>query len=110
MSGSSALSVKTGFSRARDAETAAKELAEQIAQPEAAATIVFVSPEYDLAVLGPALARRLPGPLVGCTTAGEITPGGYATGTLTGLTLQSSALEAHALSLTPLAAASRANV
>ncbi|MBN2194869.1 MAG: FIST C-terminal domain-containing protein [Polyangiaceae bacterium] len=107
MSASPLLSVRTGATSARDVETAARDLARQIAQPAAAATIVFASPVYDLAALGPALVRRFPGLLVGCTTAGEITPRGYATGTLAGFSVASAAFEAHAISLSPLAAASR---
>ncbi len=104
------LSVLTGATTARDAAIASNDLAAQIAQRDAAINIVFASPQYDLGALGPHLAHQLSGPVVGCTTAGEITPTGYATGTLCGVSLASPFLEAHALRLAPLATASRATI
>jgi hypothetical protein len=104
------LSVQTGATTTADTNSAARELATQIAQPDAAVNIVFASPRHDLAALGPRLAELLPGPVVGCTTAGEITPTGYASGSLCGVSLASPVLEAHAIRLAPLATASRATI
>ena len=48
--------------------------------------LVFCSPQYDLQALGEALAEVFGETLViGCTTAGEITPVGYMTGSITGV-------------------------
>lgn len=110
MPGPRPLTVRIGSTAVRDAAAAARDLAGQIAQPDAAVTLVFASPEYDLVALGPALAAALPAPLVGCTTAGEITPDGYASGTLVGLSVAGGDLEVCALRHAPLAAASRAGV
>lgn len=81
-----------GASRAQAAEDAASELAEAIAQPDAT-TFVFASSRHDLKALGPALTRRIPGPVVGCTTAGEITPHGYARGSVVGFSIPRSVAE-----------------
>jgi len=110
MSGPRPLSARIGSTTTRDASAAASALAAQIAQPDAAVTIVFASPDYDLAALGPALRAKLPGPVVGCTTAGELTPAGYARGTLAGVSLAGGDLEAFAVRHAPLATASRTAV
>jgi hypothetical protein len=80
--------VLVGGSCSTDAETAAKEFHRAVWQPELELAVFFCSPDYDLDVLGAALRRRFgDAPVVGCTTAGEITPAGYGHGTLTGFSL-----------------------
>ncbi|MFO0629948.1 MAG: FIST N-terminal domain-containing protein [Polyangiales bacterium] len=53
------------------------ELVRQLGAEGPAPTLVFCSSDYDLARLGPALRAAFPGPLFGCTTAGQIGPGGF---------------------------------
>ncbi len=73
-----------GVSRARDARAAAEELAAQLRGADAAALLVFASPDRPREALARALHARFSGtPVIGCTTAGEITPRGYETGTVT---------------------------
>ena len=48
--------LRRGFSHHIDARRAAVELHDAIAQPDTAFVLVFCSPQYDLAVLGEALA------------------------------------------------------
>lgn len=73
-------------SLAADARSAARELFEGIAQPELELVLVFCSPHHDREALAAALAELFgPVPVVGCTTAGEITPFGYAAGSLVGI-------------------------
>lgn len=67
------LSVRRGTSRVHDTERVADEIAAAIAQDGAALGIVFVSPRYDLEQLAPALHTRLGFPIIGCTTAGQVT-------------------------------------
>ena len=70
--------LRRGFSHDIDARRAAVELHDAIAQPDTAFVLVFCSPQYDLPVLGEALADVFGDTLViGCTTAGEITSDGY---------------------------------
>ncbi|MBD9414373.1 FIST C-terminal domain-containing protein [Pseudomonas sp. PDM16] len=70
--------VVTAVSHARESETVAQELARQLMHPNLGFVLFFCSAEYDLASLGPALHEYFGGiRVVGCTTAGEITPQGY---------------------------------
>lgn len=82
--------VRTGASTSTDARTAARELHAAIGAPKAALAVFYAAPTYDLDVLGAELARLFEGVhLIGCTTAGEITPLGYMNGALTGVSLES---------------------
>lgn len=80
------LPVSVGVSRAADAQSAAREFHQRVWRPDLDAVLFFCSPQYDLPVLADEL-RRLFGdtPVVGCTTAGEITPLGYIDGSITGV-------------------------
>ncbi len=81
-------SILSGVSTKWKCADAVCDLAEQIYQPEAALTAVFASSNYDLEELGPLLRDAFPqGALIGCTTAGEITPLGYRDNSLTGFSL-----------------------
>jgi hypothetical protein len=98
------LSVKKGASRSADAIEAARELHAAIYDPAAALTIFYCSPSYDLDALGAALHELFgDAPLIGCTTAGEITPLGYLEGALTGVSLGGSGIHAASVRLDDLA-------
>jgi hypothetical protein len=80
--------VRTGVSIYKDHREAVKELAGQIFQPDAALVVVFVSSHYNLDELGPLLKNAFRDcPVIGCTTAGEITPNGYSDNSITGFSL-----------------------
>lgn len=84
------LSIRKGATQESDPVAAASELHAQIDQPDASLAVFYCSPEYDLDALGPALAEEFGDvALIGCTTAGEITPMGYLNGSLTGMTVAS---------------------
>lgn len=88
MKSSKKLSIRRGISESPDPARAAKELYEMIAQPEIAIAIFFCDPEYDRNILARELGRHFKGiNLIGCTTAGEITPNGYRRGSLTGVSI-----------------------
>ena len=80
-----------------DPHTAARELFAALRVPELALAIFYCSPSYDLAALGAALAAEFgpDAPLIGCTTAGEITPLGYLEGSITGVSLAGAGVVAH---------------
>lgn len=60
-------------------EGAALRLARELGPGPFAAVILFVSPDADLAALESDLPKAFPGvEVIGCTTAGEISPEGYA--------------------------------
>ncbi|MBT9531280.1 MAG: FIST C-terminal domain-containing protein, partial [Pseudomonas sp.] len=73
--------VVTATSNAKDVELVAQELARQLIHPHLGFVLFFCSAEYDLQGLGEALEQYFGGiSLIGCTTAGEITPLGYGRG------------------------------
>jgi hypothetical protein len=75
-----------GSSQSADEWDAARELHAQVWRPDLEMVLVFISPRYDRQRLANAL-NALFGetPVVGCTTAGEITPFGYQDGAITGV-------------------------
>lgn len=84
-------SVNKGFSLSSDPVEAAREFYDSVDAEHAAVTIFFCSPSYNLDVLAASLKKCFGNrPLVGCTTAGEITPMGYLEGSITGFSLPKS--------------------
>lgn len=84
----SKLSIRKGTSEHRDPELAAAQLYDALWQPGLELAIFYCAPDYDLPALAAALHRHFGDiELVGCTTAGEITPQGYLAGSLTGVSL-----------------------
>jgi len=89
------LSVKKAHSRAQNASEAVGELARELEQSEPSVFAFFASPSYDLKCLADEIGRNFRAPVIGCTTSGEITPSGYALGTLTGFSMASKELQVH---------------
>ena len=84
------LRIRKGASQNRNPAQAAQELYEAIYQEDISLAVFYCSAEYDLVKLGVELGRRFERvPLIGCTTAGEITPVGYLDGSLTGVSITS---------------------
>ena len=85
---------RSGASTATDPRVAARELHAAIGTPDAAITIFYCSPAYNLDELGTALAELFgaDAPMIGCTTAGEISPLGYLEGSITGVSLSGQGL------------------
>lgn len=80
--------IRRGFSLSTDPAVAVRELHEAVAQPDTALVVFFCSSAYDLDALAGELHRRFAGvTLIGCTTAGEITPVGYQEGSITGFSI-----------------------
>lgn len=78
--------IRRAGSFATDPASIADELYAGLAQDDLSLVLVFVSAEHDLEALGPALQDRFGTvPVVGCTTAGEITPLGYLRGAACGV-------------------------
>lgn len=84
-------------STSTDPRTAARELHDALGGMNAALLIFYCAPTYDLEALGPALAELFgpDAPLIGCTTAGEITPIGYLEGAITGVAIGGANVVAH---------------
>ncbi|HSG21404.1 MAG TPA: FIST N-terminal domain-containing protein, partial [Azonexus sp.] len=82
--------IRIGQSSAENSVDAVKEFFQAIQQEKTALVVFFCSPKFDLDVLSSELNRRFAGvPVIGCTTAGEIGPAGYISGSLTGFSLPS---------------------
>ena len=80
--------IPLAVSRARDPQRAALELEEALRLPQTALGFFFCSPQFELDALAHELRGRFGNvPLIGCTTAGEITPQGYLDETITGAAL-----------------------
>ena len=80
--------IRRAITTAQDPEDAARDMATALLQPDCCLVMIFASPAYDVTRLAAALRSHLKGvPLAGCTTAGEIGPGGYADRTVTGFSL-----------------------
>lgn len=84
------LKLKKGVSSHPNADIAVKEFYEAIYQPGINFAIFFCSVKYDLKKVADALKKRFKNiPLIGCTTAGEITPDGIKDGSITGFSISS---------------------
>lgn len=80
--------MRSGHSLASDPQLAVAELHEAIVQPKAALVVFFCSSRFDLDALAHEINARFHGiPVIGCTTAGEIGPAGYHSGTLSGFSI-----------------------
>ncbi|TXL72741.1 FIST domain containing protein [Vineibacter terrae] len=80
--------IRRGMSMQAATADAVAELLDAISQDHMEMILLFCSPQYDVPVMLAEIARHAPGvPILGCTTAGEITPIGYRQGTVTGLSL-----------------------
>ncbi len=82
------LDLRRGETGAADEATAARELADQIGNVNAAFALVFASCAYDPARLALELTRALaPVPVFGCTSIGEIGAKGFGRGGIVGLSM-----------------------
>jgi hypothetical protein len=80
--------IRRAHSTAHAAALAARELHDGLAQPDLGLVAFFCSASFDLDILGREIGARFAGAtVVGCTTAGEITPAGYREGTITGFSI-----------------------
>jgi hypothetical protein len=80
--------IKRGYSLSPNPAEAVRELHAAINQPQTALAVFFCSSAYDLEDLAAELHKRFAGvPLIGCTTAGEITPMGFQEGSITGFSI-----------------------
>jgi hypothetical protein len=82
--------IRRAVTFAQDPKIAASELFDALQQPGCCLVLLFVAPSYDMAALADCLDRFFIAiPVGGCTTAGEIGPGGYHDNAITGISLAS---------------------
>ena len=96
------LHIEQGSSLNKDAGTAVREIFEQIHQRKSKLSLVFFSDDYDQQELARRLEESLAGPIVGCTTAGQLAANGFQRGGINGATLASDCLEAVPYLISPL--------
>ena len=96
------LKVLQGRSTKSDIHEAVCDLAAQIKQPNIQVCLAFFSDEYDLGQLGLALKEHLPGPVIGCTTAGQLSEVGFQRGGISGASLASDELSVVPYLIHPL--------
>ncbi|MGB3225315.1 MAG: FIST N-terminal domain-containing protein [Desulforhopalus sp.] len=96
------LIVRHGTSMKGDVNEAVYDLATQIKQQETQLSLAFFSDEYDPQQLGPALKKYLPGTVIGCTTAGQISEKGFQRGGISGASFSSKELTAIPYLIHPL--------
>lgn len=97
---SPALSVRTGASVSPDPQVAARELHAALQQPNVKLAVFYCATSYDLPALADALRAQFgETPLIGCTTAGEISPLGYLDGTITGFSLAGEQVDVATLAI-----------
>lgn len=90
----SSLSIRKGTSQSRNPAVAARELHAALYQPGIRLAIFYCEADMELAVLAAELDKLFGGiNLIGCTTAGEITPQGYLAGALTGVSIASATMD-----------------
>jgi hypothetical protein len=78
--------IRVAATRIDDPELAAQHLFRELDPPTLSGMLIFASSRYDLAALADAIGRRSEGvTVVGCTSSGEITPDGFAEGTITAI-------------------------
>ena len=88
------ISIRKGTSQQRDTELAAAELFAALDQPDTKLVVFYCAADQDLPALAKAIQARFGATnVIGCTTAGEITPQGYLAGSLTGVSLASPQLD-----------------
>ncbi|MBA3007691.1 MAG: FIST C-terminal domain-containing protein [Proteobacteria bacterium] len=96
------LKLQQGISTKQDVHEAVRDLAAQIKQPNTQLSLIFFSDEYDPQQLGQALQEHLPGPVIGCTTAGQLSEVGFQRGGMSGASLASDELSAIPYLIHPL--------
>ncbi len=98
------LVVKVGSSSSAEPAALVDALHQQVYDPEACLTFIFVSPRLSLERLGPAILDRFGRSVMACASAGEIGPGGYGKGTAVAISLKSPQLRARLDVIADLAA------
>lgn len=83
-----AAEIRRGMSMKQDAAAAVEDILDQIASDDSEIVLLFCSPQFHVADIAAAVRRHGTRQIVvGCTTAGEITPAGYRHGSIAGVSL-----------------------
>lgn len=91
--------IKHAFSSLKDAKLAVREIANEIYDEATAFVVIFCSPAYSRKNVEAALGEAFSVLTIGCTTAGEIIPGGYEEGGMVGIAFHSKAFSCESIIL-----------
>lgn len=94
--------IKIGATILPNAQDAVTDLFEKIAQPDMHSVLFFCTSRYNLDLLGPELKKQFQCLLVGCTTAGEVSPNGYQNGGIVGVSFSTVNVKLHSHIIHPL--------
>jgi hypothetical protein len=94
--------VRIGCSQAAEVHDAVAELSEQIDQPSPELVLYFSTARHDPDRLAAAMATRFPGITAGCTSAGEIGPRRYTSGSIVGVSLGAGPIRVHRFPFTSI--------
>ena len=100
--GNNELSIKRGVSTNADEVKAVQELSGMISQSDGSGVLFFCSSKYDLNRVALGLKEHFTEPIIGCTTAGEITPEGLMDSSITGVSFPSSSFKITPYPIAPL--------
>ncbi len=96
------LSVRRASTAETDPRRAMQAIATGLAADDADAVIFFCSPDYPLDVLGPEIESAFRGPVIGCTSSGQIDARGYRSGGISAVALSGGAVRCEAFTIAPL--------
>ena len=96
------LSIKKGVSTSTDEMKAVQELSNMISRPDCSGVLFFCSSKYDLNRLALELNGHFTEPIIGCTTAGEITPLGLIDSSITAVSFPSCTFKITQYPIVPL--------
>lgn len=97
-----AVTIKKGFSTEPDTAKALEQIASQIFQPNASITTLFSSSYFDTQILEAGIQRLFVGPVLGCSTAGEINQSGYSRHSISGFSIASDLLKVQLFPIFPI--------
>nr|MBN2276571.1 FIST C-terminal domain-containing protein [candidate division Zixibacteria bacterium] len=101
------VAIQRGYTNEPDEEQAVLEMSRHLNRPEVAVVFLFCSSKYNLDRLGRAIKNAFEVPVIGCTTAGEISPEGYKEGSLTGFSIVGDSIKVSSFFIRPLERNSR---
>jgi hypothetical protein len=96
------LRVRQAHTADPDVDRAIAELSAQLDTRGASANLLFCSPNYDLEKLGREIASAFSGPVIACTTAGQLGQNGFQKGGMTAVSLTSRELRVSPYLIAPL--------
>jgi hypothetical protein len=94
--------VKKGSSDYPDTAKAIDSVASQLYQEDTSVTFIFFSSYYDMVILEAGIQRLFSGPVIACSTAGEINENGYSRHSMCGISISSNILKVQLFPIYPV--------